>query len=855
MRRVLVVAGIIVMFACLSVAGGQASGGHNLVPNADLSKVRSGYWPDWWNWYSALGGRVNLDECWQVVDEQHVPGTRSIRLSNGAQAQTSFLRIVFQKDMPLTLSAWMKSDGPDTKVSMVIYQDGWNEINEVSEVTVGTEWVRRHVTTTPAKKSTGQHNFIKIGLAGPGTLWVNAPQLEEGSAPTAWKLSPRDAPEERDGEAPAKPKFAMPRIDCLKVEAAPAVDGLLDDRAWEEAQATERFARLDEDEGAKVRTEAMICRDDEALYVAFRCHEPAMNKLTARATLRDATDLFRDDSVEVLLSANEDGSDYLRFAANARGTKADSKGFTMFFDADWECATAKSEDFWSVEFRLPFSSLVRPLQPGTPWRLNLVRYRARPKEEEYSAWAPVVRTFHDFEHFGFLYGVVAEVGRAGIEPTGGKLVAYLDRSFYTDEDEAKIFIDVPEGTVVRVALGGTERKEALPATQLLSIDLSKVSVGRYPTEVAIGERRAELALRKLAPKGNAVKVDRIRRVFLVDEKPFIPIGSNVSAKGVKLQADLGLGSGWTNMHEAFTQKAQEKVRAALDAAQERGMKLILWYQDYALTDDHVKWEAELTEVVNTFKDHPAILAWWVFDEPRSNIQWLKGLCDAVREVDPYHPVFVNWCDRGHGWTREMGDVTGDVNLLDGYYINAYDYTPNEAFQMIGGHCTDMTIDAKTRGNVVGYINGLYGWADAIREPSPEENRFVTYVSLIRGARMLLYYNWGPPANPALRESLTPLCREIEALTPIVTEREVKEKVTCDNERIDYAAFQAKDGLYVIALNTDENEETATFHVEGAKGEALVLFEDREQGIQGGSFKDTFKPIERHVYRIAGAAPK
>jgi len=165
----------------------------------------------------------------------------------------------------------------------------------------------------------------------------------------------------------------------------------------------------------------------------------------------------------------------------------------------------------------------------------------------------------------------------------------------------------------------------------------------------------------------------------------------------------------------------------------------------------------------------------------------------------------------------------------------------------------MTADAKREGRAVAYINGVWGWTEAIRETSPAETRFVNYVSLIGGARVLLHYTWGPPMNMALRESFPGLSQEMAALTPVVAGPEVKEKVTCDNPRIDYTAFQAKDGLYVIALNTDENEETAKFHVAGAKGEASVLFEDREQGIQGGSFHDTFKPIERHVYRIAGVA--
>ena len=837
-------------------AAGQTSGGYNLLPNSSFMSVRSGYWPDWWNWYNALGNdAIKLDECWQLADENYVPGTRSVKLSAGAKIQTSYLRILFQKGIPLTFSAWLKSDRPDTKVKLVIYQDGWNAL-DVAEVSVGLDWQRCHLTATPGKRSTSQHNFVHISLEGPGTLWVNAPQLEEGAACTEWKpcLKDRRRNADEEAETPAEPQFAIPRIDCTKIDTAPVIDGTLDDDAWKQAAAADTFMRLDETAAAKYATDAYICRDDDSIYVGFRCHEPDMDRIRAKATLRDSTDLFRDDSVEILLSANEDGSDYLRFAANAAGTKVDSKGFTMFFDTDWDCATATGDAFWSVEFRLPFSSLVRPLQPGTPWRLNLARFRAPPKEEEYSAWAPVIRTFHDFAHFGLLRGVVAEVGRIGTETLDtGELAAYFDRSFYTREPEAQLFIDAPGGTAVHLRFNGTERQETLPATRLLAIDLSTVSHGKYLAEVAIDERRANLLLRKLVPKENMVKIDRLHRIFLVDEEPFIPVGSTVNVKAVNMQADLGLGSGWVNMHEAVTAQSQERLRNQLDAASRRGMKLIIWYMNYALLDDPAEYQAELLELVRAFKDHPALLGWFVFDEPRSNIQWLKGLCEAVREADPYHPPFVNWCDRGHGWTREMGDVSGDVNCLDGYYINAYDYTPNEAFREIGGHCTDMTADAGRRGNVVAYINGIYGWASAIREPSPAENRFVTYVSLIRGARMLLYYNWGPPANPALLASFKPLCREIKTLTPIVAADEVKEKVVCDNDRIDYTAFQTEDGITIIALNTDENNEQATFRIEGSRGEAIVLFEDRKRRIEDGSFRDTFLPIERHVYRVAGAA--
>ena len=837
---------------CAVTARAASTGGYNLLPNSDFSKVRSGYWPDWWNWYAGLGDpRFNLDECLQRVDDHHIAGTHSMKLSDGAGLFSSFLRIVFQQDMPLTLSMWMKSDRPGTKVKLYINQDGWNPVG-VAEISVGLDWQRYHLTATPGKKSASQQNFVQMGLVGPGTVWINAPQLEEGSVATAWKPSPKDTAGKADaGEPPAKPKFAIPEIDCAKIETAPAIDGVLDDAAWNAAAATECFMRLDESAPAKYATDAYICRDDTNVYIAFRCHEPEMDKLTVKQTLRDATGVFKDDCVEVFLSANEDGADYLHFAANARGTKVDAKGFTMFFDADWDCATGKGDDFWSAEFRLPFSSLARPLQPGSAWRLNLTRFRARPKEEEYSAWAPVVRTFHDFAHYGSLYGVIAEVGRLADEASpGGRLVTYLDRSFYTTESEGNLFVDAPEGTLVRFSWNGSERREKLPASRLLPIELKGTADGKHAITVSVNGRDAEVILKKLPPSEGAVKIDRINRMLLVNDKPFIPVGTTGSrAKTIRELEEIGFNGSIANMHEAFTQKAQERMRGALDAAQACGLKITVWYFNYALTDDHDKWQAELLEMVAMFKDHPAVLAWLVFDEPTSNIKWLAGLCNAVREVDPYHPVFVNWCDRGHGWTRDMGDVTGDVNSLDGYYINAYDYTPREAFLKIGGHCTEMTADAKSRGNVVAYINGIYGWASAIREPSPLENRFVTYVSLIRGARMLLYYNWLPPANPALTESFGPLCREMETLAPVLANPEVKARVSCDNERIDYTAFETSEALYVITLNTDENLERAAFRIDGVEGQATVLFEDRTQSLQRGSLQDTFKPLERHVYRI------
>ena len=75
------------------------------------------------------------------------------------------------------------------------------------------------------------------------------------------------------------------------------------------------------------------------------------------------------------------------------------------------------------------------------------------------------------------------------------------------------------------------------------------------------------------------------------------------------------------------------------------------------------------------------------------------------------------------------------------------------------------------------------------------------------------------------------------------------RVACDNEGIDYTAYDTPDGLYVITLNTGANDKRATSRIWGATGEAFVLFENRTRQLDQESFQDTFQPLQRYVYPI------
>ena len=98
----------------------------------------------------------------------------------------------------------------------------------------------------------------------------------------------------------------------------------------------------------------------------------------------------------------------------------------------------------------------------------------------------------------------------------------------------------------------------------------------------------------------------------------------------------------------------EKLKQTLDAAEENNLKVVLtlfdFYGDYSvmnwtLNQHHAK------KIVSTFKDHNAIIAWDIKNEPNLDfdsrgedlvVSWLDNMIDAVKSVDSIHPVTIGW---------------------------------------------------------------------------------------------------------------------------------------------------------------------------------------------------------------------
>jgi len=113
--------------------------------------------------------------------------------------------------------------------------------------------------------------------------------------------------------------------------------------------------------------------------------------MDARKTARDEID--RNESAEIILHIPWDKGNCVLLAASPSGGRFDlsSKSWTGL-NPDWQCATGRFAEGWTLEARIPFTELIGPGQvAATPqvedvWRMQVYRKQSDPREV--SQWLP-----------------------------------------------------------------------------------------------------------------------------------------------------------------------------------------------------------------------------------------------------------------------------------------------------------------------------------------------------------------------------------------------------------------------------------------------------------------------------------
>jgi len=219
-----------------------------------------------------------------------------------------------------------------------------------------------------------------VARSGPGRLRLAAALLSLAFLPCAGASAP--------------PTLAAQPLAANDAPAPEIVlDGWLNEPVWRNAPAASGFVQREPKAGAPAteQTEVKVVYTPATLYIGIHAMDSQPRAVVARAMEKDS-DVTEDDSVSIVLDTFDDHRNAYFFATNANGVRTDAlitddgDGYNVEWDGLWQVAARRTEDGWSAEMAIPFSTL-RFAPDHDAWGMNVRRLVRRKAEED--TWAPL----------------------------------------------------------------------------------------------------------------------------------------------------------------------------------------------------------------------------------------------------------------------------------------------------------------------------------------------------------------------------------------------------------------------------------------------------------------------------------
>ena len=357
------------------------------------------------------------------------------------------------------------------------------------------------------------------------------------------------------------------------------------------------------------------------------------------------------------------------------------------------------------------------------------------------------------------------------------------------------------------------------------------------------------------------------RVMLVDGKPFYPIGTyrdpsdrNDDFTGIQ-QAGFNITHSYDFEHEGAT---VEKARAYLDAAQAAGVKVFMGIpRERFFARD---WNA-IQQWVAALMDHPALLVWYLMDEPefpkwRLNPAMLRQLKDTVKAVDPFHPTAVVY------YRPDQGDFWAEPDPEDIAWHDPYPVGTERDLTMVG---EDAAAQRKSIGDkkpmwTVVQGHDLNYWKDPKAtiqtkgmptRPTRDETRFIVFHALTASTDGFIWY-WGPRTHyrmvedaPTVWNGIVETSKLLKRLEPwLVASPKAEDKSIKVREPFCVWTREADGKRLLVLVNTGKKSESIDLNLGAFKPKAVTNFETgAEVALAEGCLKAEIAPQQVVIYQL------
>jgi len=382
-------------------------------------------------------------------------------------------------------------------------------------------------------------------------------------------------------------------------------------------------------------------------------------------------------------------------------------------------------------------------------------------------------------------------------------------------------------------------------------------------------RSDEKELGKLEEKINVVRqvearvyVDEKQRL-IVDGRPFFPIGlylgpteeehlARISEAGFNTILCYGYGVG-------------KDPEAYLERARKYGLKVIYSVKDFYEGTKYFpkmgKSGLELArDYVMKFRDHPALLAWYINDElPITFIPRLTEMYELIKSLDPNHPQFQV--------LYQIPDLELYYNCTDIIGVDPYPI-PSRPIDMVSDW-TSSAVRAMHNAKPVWVVPQIFDWSvyrekGEPRDPTLQEKKNMFYQALIHGAKGLIAYSYfdlfrttgGKKAPKELFEKrwkeVCEIVAEINKLVPPLLEGEDVPQLqgVLEKGKVHVRGITHENKLYILIANTSSDSLHLTLSLPDKGWKSARRLDGRKEEVKNGQLVLQLQPLEATTYILS-----
>ena len=183
------------------------------------------------------------------------------------------------------------------------------------------------------------------------------------------------------------------QTQAISGQQAPEIDGLLNDKTWDQVLWAEDFTVHTPNNGElpKRQTKFKMLYDEQNVFFAFRCFHEDPEKIENRLARRDN---FPGDWVELNIDSYFDKSTAFSFTISVSGVKGDEfiTGNGNNWDSNWNpiwyAKTNIDDEGWTAEVKIPLSQLRFGYKAEHVWGFNVTRRDFSADERSTWQWVP-----------------------------------------------------------------------------------------------------------------------------------------------------------------------------------------------------------------------------------------------------------------------------------------------------------------------------------------------------------------------------------------------------------------------------------------------------------------------------------